>query len=85
MTIAITSKEEKSETVDLLRRLITRFIFPGLLNLSEREAILGHMEWIKRQPGMFVDTRFETISELQATKITFTISHTPQGPVKHHG
>ncbi len=84
MSVAITSKEDKADTVDLLRRLILRFIFPGLTDMATREAILAHFNYLRARPGLFVDTKLEIIPELQATKITFLVSHTPQGPVKHH-
>lgn len=83
MGIAISSREDKAETVDLLRRLVLRFIFPGVLNLETREAILNHLNWIKAQPGLVVNAELQTIPELQSTKITFMVSHMPQGPVKH--
>lgn len=84
MSIAISSRDDKAEQVDLLRRLLQRFLFPGVLNMDAREAILTHLEWIKRQRDIHVECRLETIPELAATKINITITHSAQGPVKHH-
>lgn len=84
MPIAISSREDKDEQVDLLRRLVQRYLFPGMLNMKDRHAVLEHLEWIKRQRDIIGECKLETVPELQMTRFTLTITHTPQGKVKQH-
>lgn len=75
MAITISSREDKSEQTDLLRRIIQRYLFPGVLNLGSREAILRHLDWISQQKQIVIQCELRTLPEIQTTKIEILITH----------
>lgn len=77
MTLTLSSRRDKAPILDLLRKVLIEFLFPGTTP-TQREAILTHLAWIERHKDtMFVSCNLETVPELLLTKITLSVSFTP--------
>ena len=74
MTQILSTKSDKSEVVDSLRKLLQLVTFP-FIGEANRSAILQHFDWMKRQPGnLYNNCKIETVPELQLTRITLELS-----------
>ncbi len=70
MSIALASKQDKAEAVDLIQRICQHFIFHGI-QPSEREAVLNYFAWMRQQKGVLdVQCEFRTIPQLRRTRLT---------------
>ena len=81
MPLTFASRTEKDEVIDLLRKLLQTVMFPHT-RIDQREAMMEHIAWMKSQPGdLNVTCKFETMPELQATRLEIISSFKP-GPTQ---
>lgn len=74
MTLTLSTKSDKSEVIDTIRRVLQLVTFP-FVGQAQREAILQHFDWMKRQSGdLYNNCKIETVPELQLTRITIELS-----------
>jgi len=77
MPLALSSRRDKAPILDLVRKVLIEFLFPGTTP-AQREAVLSHLEWINRhKETMFISCELKTVPELQLTQVTLNISFTP--------
>lgn len=73
MTLSLSGQEPKSELLDLIRRLLQSIIFPHL-RMDQRENIIEHFAWMKRQrDDLKVNCKLETVPELRLTRIVIEV------------
>lgn len=79
MTILL-SPHQTPAVLEDIAKLLAKILYPHL-QPDMVAAIQTHLAWMHEQKTqMSVNTRFETIPELQATKLTITTSFAPLPP-----
>lgn len=79
MTIAI-PKADGAKTNQILKDIFSEWMFPKV-DPAMRQAIEQHLAWVTGQPHTFINTKLETVPQLNLTRLTIEISHTQIPPL----
>lgn len=82
MTISFNNRQDKTESIDLIQRLLQTFVFHGVRSV-DREAILNHLTWLRQQKDtMHINCRLETVPELRLTRVTLEVGFQPMKKIQ---